>query len=41
MLAKLATALEAVRKLNPYRDITDPVAWQREIRQNVYMVRWQ
>ncbi len=32
MLAKRAAAFEAVRKLNPYRDITDPVAWQREIR---------
>lgn len=27
-------ALEALRKLNPFRDIVDPVAWQREIRKN-------
>jgi len=27
------TALEKIRKLNPYRDITDPVEWQREIRE--------
>ena len=36
MLAKRAAAFEAVRKLNPYRDITDPVAWQREIREDVF-----
>ena len=29
MLAKRTAAFEAVRKLNPYRNITDPVAWQR------------
>ena len=32
MVARREAALENVRKLNPYRDITDPVAWQREIR---------
>lgn len=37
MLAKRAAALEALRKLNPYRDITDPVAWQREIREDVVL----
>ncbi len=37
MLAKRAAAFEAVRKLNPYRDITDPVAWQREIREDVVL----
>ncbi|MGV3659632.1 MAG: hypothetical protein ACO1TE_05595 [Prosthecobacter sp.] len=37
MLAKRAAAFEEVRKLNPYRDITDPVAWQREIREDVVL----
>lgn len=37
MLAKRAAALEAVRKLEPYRDITDPVAWQRQIREDVIL----
>lgn len=37
MLAKRAAAFEAVRKLNPYREITDPVAWQREIREDVIL----
>lgn len=32
MIARRVTALEAIRKLNPYRDMTDPVGWQREIR---------
>ena len=32
MIAARLAALEEVRKLNPYREITDPVAWQREIR---------
>ena len=27
-------ALARVRSLNPYRDIADPVAWQREIRKD-------
>lgn len=27
-------ALEAVRGLNPFRDIDDPVQWQREIRKD-------
>jgi hypothetical protein len=34
MIARRETALENVRKLNPYRDITDPVAWQREMRED-------
>ena len=34
MIARREAALENVRKLNPYRDITDPVAWQREIRED-------
>lgn len=35
MIAQRMAALEEVRKLNPYRDIADPVAWQREIREDV------
>jgi hypothetical protein len=35
MIAARMAALEEVRKLNPYRDIKDPVAWQREIRDDV------
>lgn len=27
-------AMKEVQKLNPYRDIKDPVAWQREIRRD-------
>ncbi len=34
MLEQRKAALKAVRELNPYRDITDPVAWQKEIRQD-------
>ena len=34
MLAQRATALEKVRQLNPYREIEDPVEWQRDIRQD-------
>lgn len=37
MLAKRAAAFEAVRKLNPYRDINDPVRWQQEIREDVVL----
>jgi hypothetical protein len=37
MLAKRAAAFEVVWKLNPYREITDPVAWQREIREDVIL----
>lgn len=37
MIARRMAALEEVRKLNPYRDITDPVAWQREIREDVVL----
>lgn len=35
MIAARAAALEDVRKLDPYREIADPVAWQREIREDV------
>ena len=34
MIARRQAALAEVRKLNPYRDITDPVAWQKEIRKD-------
>lgn len=34
MIARRFAALEEVRKLNPYRDITDPVEWQREMRED-------
>lgn len=37
MIAARLAALEEVRKLNPYREITDPVAWQREIREDVVL----
>ena len=29
---RLGAALDAVIKLNPFREIDDPVAWQREMR---------
>jgi hypothetical protein len=32
MLERRKAALIEIRRLNPYRDITDPVAWQREQR---------
>ncbi len=35
MLARRKEALEEIRQLDPYREIADPVAWQREIRQDV------
>ena len=35
MIAQRMAALEELRKLNPYRDIADPVAWQREMREDV------
>jgi len=31
---RMADALRELAKSNPFRDITDPVAWQREIRQD-------
>jgi hypothetical protein len=34
MIARRESALESVRKLNPYRDITDPLEWQREMRED-------
>lgn len=32
--ARLVQALEAAAELDPYREIEDPVAWQREIRKD-------
>ena len=34
MLAQRKAALEEVRKLDPYREIQNPTAWQREVRQD-------
>jgi hypothetical protein len=34
MVARRKKALASVRRLNPYRDIADPAAWQREIRRD-------
>ncbi len=34
MIARRKAALAEVRKLNPYRDISDPVSWQKEIRKD-------
>ncbi|MCX6969312.1 MAG: hypothetical protein NTV93_04040 [Verrucomicrobia bacterium] len=34
MIARRKKALASVRRLNPYRDIADPSAWQREIRRD-------
>lgn len=34
MIERRMAALEEIRKLNPYRDIIDPVEWRREIRED-------
>jgi hypothetical protein len=34
MIARRVTALEKIRKINPYREIADPVEWQREMRKD-------
>ena len=34
MLERRKEAFDALRKLNPFRDIKDPVEWQREIRKD-------
>jgi hypothetical protein len=34
-IARRLAALERIRERNPYREIADPVAWQREIREDV------
>jgi hypothetical protein len=33
-IKKRVEALEQLRKLNPFREIADPVAWQREVRKD-------
>lgn len=33
MIQQRMAALARLRELNPYREISDPVAWQREIRE--------
>jgi len=33
-IARRVKALEEIRKLNPYREISDPVEWQREMRED-------
>ena len=35
MIARRVAAFAELRKVDPYRDITDPVAWEREIREDV------
>ncbi|MFZ4764326.1 MAG: hypothetical protein ACOYMN_05185 [Roseimicrobium sp.] len=35
MIARRMAAFEELRRLDPYREITDSVAWQREIREDV------
>ncbi len=34
MVERRKKALASARRLNPYRNIADPVAWQREIRRD-------
>jgi hypothetical protein len=34
MLLRRREAFEKLRQLNPFREIPDPVAWQREIRRD-------
>lgn len=35
MIEARLSAFEKLREMNPYRDINDPVEWQREIREDV------
>jgi hypothetical protein len=35
MIARRMAGLEKVRALDPYRDIADPVEWQRTVREDV------
>jgi hypothetical protein len=35
MIARRMAALQKVRELNPYRDVTDPVEWQRTLHDDV------
>jgi len=34
MIARRVEALKKIRTLNPYREIADPVEWQREFRED-------
>ncbi len=34
MIARRKVAMEEIRKLDPYREINDPVTWQREMRED-------
>jgi hypothetical protein len=34
MIAQRSAALTEIRKLDPYRTVSDPVAWQREMRED-------
>ncbi len=36
MIARREAALDKVRQLNPYRDITNPMEWQREMREDAF-----
>ena len=35
--AELLEIMERIRARNPFKDITDPVAWQREMREDVVL----
>lgn len=37
MITARLAAFEKLRKVNPYRDITDPAAWQSQIREDVVL----
>lgn len=34
---ELLEIMERIRKRNPFKDIADPVAWQREVREDVVL----
>jgi hypothetical protein len=37
MIAQRQAAFEKLREINPYHEITDSVAWQREVREDVVL----
>lgn len=37
MIEQRLAAFEKLREMNPYRDLADPAAWQREIREDVVL----
>lgn len=39
MIGRRIAASEKGRELNPYRKVTDPVAWQRGLRQASFLIR--